>query len=832
MNRILQVSGLLAYCICYLTLAQAQHTGETNEIRGIILDRNSDAVLPEVNIELLNVSPKKIARTDEKGGFVLEDVPVGRHRVLISKEGYEEVMVTDIVVALGKRMLLKVGLDEAVEQSAGKKESNKAPTPNMLIAKTTKDKPNNQMAGISARPFTIEEVTRFAGARFDPARMVTNYAGAAGYDDSRNDIVIRGNSPNMILWQIEGLPIENPNHVTTIGTAGGVTPILNVYALDRADFMTGAFAAQYGNSIGGVFDLKLREGDDQKLGGMGQLGTQRAELIFEGPLGRKGNGSSFLLSLRASTGNYLLSNIIPTDPEHQDFNLKLTTGRKKWGELEVFAIGGRSRVIFPYEMNTYPDSNSSFLLNYQDRAFYNKVKYDIFEYEDYDHISLMGLGGLKYTAHIGKRSFWRTIAGASIHRNYVRWTLNIEDADGNLEEQATSYSVDDSRNNYMMHSYLQSKLNRYFTIKGGVLGNVYDLFLKEVYQYDGTIDYDYNGMFALLQAYVQAKYHVTNNFALHFGVHSQYLTLNNQIAVEPRLALNWEFVNGHILSLGYGMHSQMPSYLSLFFQPWLDEEDDYYYEHKNELKFIRSQHFVASYDWLINQNLRLRLEGYMQLLSNAPVEQDSSSYSALNIGASFYDPYTTPLESTGKGQNWGVEMTLEKFFSHNYYGLLSASFFDSKYQGSNGVWHNTLFNNRYIANLLVGKEFLFGLTKQNAVFVDARFSTVGGKPYTPIDLDATFAIDGEEEIYQDDLTNAKRLRAFYQVDLKVGMRINAGRLTHSFKIDLFNVLNIKNPLTVRYSDRFNPLGTALVRGTEQVIYQRGFIPDIVYTIQF
>ncbi len=109
---------------------------------------------------------------------------------------------------------------------------------------------------------------------------------------------------------------------------------------------------------------------------------------------------------------------------------------------------------------------------------------------------------------------------------------------------------------------------------------------------------------------------------------------------------------------------------------------------------------------------------------------------------------------------------------------------------------------------------------------------MGGKPYTPIDLGATFASGGETEIYIEEETFAQRLRPFYQVDLKLGLRISRGRLTHSLKIDLFNAFNIQNPLTVRYSERFNPLGNNLVQGTEQVIYQRGLIPDLVYTIQF
>lgn len=825
---------LLFLSFCSYSYAQEV---ETNDIKGIITDRGSSAYLEGADIELLNISPKKMAKTNENGSFTLTEVPTGRHRILVSMDGYEQVMVTDILVASGKRMLIKIGLEESLVQK-DEKETTKAKNQgryNALIAKTTKDKPNNQMAGVSARPFTIEEVTRFAGSRFDPARMVTNYAGASGYDDSRNDIVIRGNSPVHILWQIEDLPIENPNHVGTIGTTGGITPILNVYALGQADFMSGAFAAQYGNAIGGVFDLKLREGNTDNFGMMAQIGTQRAEILMEGPLGKAGNGGSFLLSVRASTGNYFLGKIIPVDPEHQDFNLKISSGRKNWGELDFFAIGGRSRVWLPYESTTFPDESSPFFVNYEQRAFYNQVKYDIFEYEDYSHSNLMGLAGLKYTTYLNRRSFWRTVVGVSHHQTNAFWEYNEEDSLGEVIDREKTYTIDDYRTNYMLHSFIQSKLNRSLSIKGGIMANIHDLNLYEEYILDESVDYDWQGNYMLAQAYFQMRYQVSNNFVMNIGMHSQYSSLTNEFVAEPRLALNWEFVSGHIFSAGYGWHHQTNPYLTQFFNPWLEDEDDYYYDHPTELKFISSHHMVGSYDWLISQNLRLKVEGYLQLLSNIPVEQDSSAYSQLNIGASFYDFYTGPLENGGKGQNWGLELTLEKFFSNSFYGLLSASYFDSKYTGSDGVWRNTLFNNQYIVNFLVGKEFLLGPRKNTVLFTDLRFSTMGGKPYTPIDIEATFNDPYGEQNFVEAETNARNLATFYQVDFKFGLRINGSRMSHTIKFDLFNVTNlfgVQNPLTVRYSERFDPSSGSVQMGQEETIYQRGFIPDITYSVQF
>lgn len=78
----------------------------------------------------------------------------------------------------------------------------------------------NEMAVISSQKFSIEETNRYPGSRMDPARMASNFAGIQGADDSRNDIIVRGNSPLGIVWRMEGIDIPNPSHFATSGSSG------------------------------------------------------------------------------------------------------------------------------------------------------------------------------------------------------------------------------------------------------------------------------------------------------------------------------------------------------------------------------------------------------------------------------------------------------------------------------------------------------------------------------------------------------------------------------------------------------------------------------------
>jgi len=85
----------------------------------------------------------------------------------------------------------------------------------------------NTMASVSTRTFSVDETRRYAGSRNDVARMASNYAGVQIADDSRNDIVVRGNSPAGMQYRLEGMEIANPNHFGSMGTSGGPVSILN-----------------------------------------------------------------------------------------------------------------------------------------------------------------------------------------------------------------------------------------------------------------------------------------------------------------------------------------------------------------------------------------------------------------------------------------------------------------------------------------------------------------------------------------------------------------------------------------------------------------------------
>jgi hypothetical protein len=324
----------LLFCVTLLPLFYdtcAQQLTQT--IRGIILDNITQTPLPGANVILLNTDPILGATTDVDGNFRIPNVPVGTYAVKISFVGYKDRVLPSVTVNSGKEVVLNIPIEENIV------EMNE-----IVITATEKEKPINDMAVVSARTFSVEETRKFAAAVNDPARMVTSFAGVVQTDDGNNNVSIRGNSPHGLLWRMEGVDIPNPNHFANTGTAGGGISILSSQLLSNSDFMTGAFPAEYGNALSGVFDLQLRRGNNEKPEYTFQAGFLGIDAAAEGPFSKNYKGS-YLVNYRYSTLSILDKmgvSIGDAVTNFQDFSFNVYLPTTKLGNFSLFGFGGLS----------------------------------------------------------------------------------------------------------------------------------------------------------------------------------------------------------------------------------------------------------------------------------------------------------------------------------------------------------------------------------------------------------------------------------------------------------------------------------------------------------
>ncbi|GAA0732931.1 carboxypeptidase-like regulatory domain-containing protein [Aquimarina litoralis] len=794
MKKLMLLCTLL--CISFLN-------AQTGTIKGLVIDKQSETPLVGATVELLNTDETNGVITDLDGYFTLENVPLGRQIIRVSYIGFESITLPNIVVTSGKDAVVNVSLIEAFDRLDEV----------IITSDTNKSRAINKLTSVSARQFSLEEVTRFSGGRSDVGRLAANFAGVSAPDDSRNDVVIRGNSPTGLLWRLEGVPIPSPNHYSTLGTTGGPVSALNPNMLKNSDFITSAFPSEYGNAIGGVFDLGFRKGNKDDYEYTAQVGIFTGiEAMAEGPLGK--NNGSFLVAGRYSLVGLLGVGAGGTSaaPNYSDVSFNLDFGKSKLGNFSLFGIIGFSNIDF---LGDDIDED------------------DLFAAEDENTFVESGFGvlGVKHQINITDKSYLKTILSGSFTGNDFVADRFI---DKNTPQERTILftEADNTENRFTFSTLFNSKLSSRSTIRTGVLVEnigVTSLLRDRTEQpdlnNDGDPDIftfrDIDENLTIFQPFIQGQFRLTEKLTLNTGLHGQYSSLNEQFVLEPRAGLNYKVSQNHRLSFGYGLHHQPVSLPLLFLN---EEINGTIVQSNKDLDFVRSNHYVLGYDVKLGSSWRAKLEVYYQDINNAAVEPFSSSYSSLTEGADFgFDNDRVSLVNEGTGFNQGIELTVERFFKNGYYGLLTTSLFESKYKGSDGIERNTPFNNGYVVNLLAGKEFTMGNTKKDVLFFDTRVTFSGGRYFTPVDLTASQAAGFE--VLQEDLAFSEQNDGYFRWDVKFGYKINSKKkkTSHQFYVDLQNVTANENLFARRYN--------RLTNNVDEV-NQIGFFPDFGYRFEF
>jgi hypothetical protein len=774
---------------------------QTQTIRGKVREKESKMGIPGASVVLLTKDStlKIYSVTDGDGNFRLENVPLGRHAIRITFIGYQEVFLQNIIVDAGKETILNPEMEESVNTLE-----------QVDITGTPDNESSNEMSLISVKPFNIEETNRYAGSRSDPARMASNFAGVTGSDDSRNDIIIRGNSPMGVLWRVEGIDVPNPNHFAIAGSTGGAISILNNKVFGTSDFFMGAFPAEFGNANSGVFDIHFRNGNNEKHELNFQLGLLGTEFSAEGPMS-KAKGSTYLMAYRYSTLKLFEGLKIPLGtsavPNYQDLSFKLNFPGKNNSNFSVFGMSGTSTIDIVLstrdtsEVEIYGDNN-------RDQFF----------------TTGMGMVGMTWSKSIDSKNYIRATLGSYYSYAGAEHDIFTRDSTGKVD---TLFQKLD----YRYHSLRQSlnvswnhKFNAKHSLRTGLLADYrgYDYVDSNNTETPAgwVVRNNFMGNAMMMQPYSQWKWRKTDQLSFTFGLHGIFWSVSGDAAVEPRAAMKYSFKKRNAIALGYGLHSQvLPEYV-LFAQS-MNANGNYELPNK-KLGLMKSHHLVAGYDRFVGAASRIKVETYYQYIYQVPVDTFKSSFSLINQGSTFSRFFPGKLTSRGTAYNYGVELTFERGFRDNWYMLMSGSLYNSRYKGSDGVERNSDYNGGFVANGLAGKEFKMGKSGKTVFTTATKVTWAGGRRYSPADTLASAAVGELVEV--DTLRNSLQFQDYFRWDIKLGIKINTARLTHEIAIDLVNVLNTQNVLGLTYvPNNANPIRQE---------YQLGFLPLFYYKVDF
>ena len=760
----------------------------TQTVRGMITDQLSGQPIADAKVSISQADGELQETSNENGTFRISNVTVGRHTLTVDHPEFQAYTLHDLVINAGKEVVLSIQLE--IRQFEAEEVDISSST-------TGPEK-------VGERVFTVEQSQRYAASYYDPARLATSFPGVTTTNDESNNIVVRGNSPNGILWRMEGADIVNPNHLTNAGTFtdrltqnGGGTIILSTQLLANSRFLTGPFSSQYGNALSGVFDIRLRPGNNEKYEFTFQPSLIGVDIAAEGPFSKAQKGS-FLINYRYSTVglfNLIGLEVTPEDISYQDVAFNLTLPTEKAGTFTLFGMGGLSYTRFDA-----PRQDS--LINEQRDRF------------DVDFFSNMGAMGLTHKLVIGTNSFWQTSLVAS--------GIESERSSDFVEDNFETRPIEKDalkQTKLSLSSSLTHKLANQISLREGIFitqlgfdlqGSLFSADMPPVENQIASAI----GNALLFQPFVDLRMPLGNKLQFNLGLHSMFFSLNGSKSLEPRARLSFKPHPKHYLSIAYGLHSQLQllgTYFTVNNQELVNDD----------LDFTKSHQLVFNYTYQLSPTTKLAIEPYYQALFNVPISTDpNSSFSAINL---LEGRVLETLVNEGTGENYGIEISAEKTITQDYYFLLSSSLYESKYTGADGIKRDTRFNGNYLFNATLGREFS-KITKKNkhkVWGVNLRAVYQGGFRTTPIDEVAS--LEQQRTVFDESQAFSGKLKDYFRLDLRLSAKRNKEKFTRTFALDILNLTNRQNIAFQRYD---------LVQ--KQVVnkYNLGLFPLMSYRLEF
>ena len=759
-------------------------------IRGEVQDAGDKSKLPGAKIVVTNTQTDSLlgtAITNNNGVFVIEDMPVGRHRISVSSLNYEPIVLEDVMLTSAKELVLDIELIpgtkslEAVE----------------VLGVGMRGEPMNRMAITSAITITQEQTSTFAGSWDDPLRVAAAYPGVVQQSAGFNEISVRGQSPVGMLYRLEGIPIHNPNHFAAIGSSGGFVTQFSSAVLGNSDFYSGVFPAELGNATTAAFDFRFRNGNNQEYEHALKASVFGLDIATEGPFS-KNSEASYLINYRYSTLGILanLINIGGVEPVYQDLSFNVNIPTKKAGTFKIFGIGGLSNFILGATRDTAewtPETNRS------DQNFGSNS-------------STIGLSHIYKTTN----GYWHTGFAGSVAEYFSKSNYLLEDLSESLREQSNyidnriTGTVD---YNHKFNDRYSTKAGFIFThIHHDYLGLRYTVFEETLDTIGNTVG---NGQY--FQAFAQGKASLGEAFTLTGGAHFLYFLLNDKVGVDPRVGLTYQPNLKSKFTLAYGHHSRVEDLTFYYIQQKNEEGQNVFVNRDVEL--LKSHQWAFNYSQMLTRSLRLTTEVYYQYLYDVPAEVNGS-YSVLNV---YNGLPVGELANVGEGQNYGLEIMLQQFTHKGFYYMASLAFFDATYRAGDGVWRNMEFNHQFSYNILAGKEFVLKEkeNKKRLMALNLNFRHSGGAWRTPIDLEASQQY-GWTRL---DNSNPYSLRQPNPMglDFTLNFQVIRKKVTSKLSVSIKNIFTNRAVLSEYYDIESNS-----IKQTEDY----GTIPIIGYTLYF
>ncbi|KAB1154589.1 TonB-dependent receptor [Tenacibaculum aiptasiae] len=747
MKRILV---LLSIFQTFLTVGQ-----NLGEISGKIIDSKTRKTIPYVNVLVYGTSIGVVS--DDEGNFRITKVPLGYNKLQVSFVGYQSLITNEYLVTKDNSPYITVVLKE--NSTTLKEVEVKA-----NLFKKSIESP------LSLQTLGVVEIEKNPGGNRDVLKVIQSFPGVASNPGFRNDIIIRGGATSENKFYLDGIEVPVINHFQTQGATGGPVGIMNADLIRKVDFYSSAFPANRGNTLSSVIEFTQKVGNNKSLNTRATLGTSDAGITLDGPIGDK---TTFMLSVRQSYLQFLFKLIkLPFLPTYNDFQLNVKSELSKNSELSIIALGA----IDDFELNeTVNDGETD-----EETIKRNKVILNTVPVNSQWNYTI----GASYKYFAEEATHLLVLSRNELKNKAVKYFMNEEIAPNlllnyNSKETETKFRYElnlDTKNNYKINigSNLETAtyLNNTYRKVANSQGVFEDVFNSE-------IDFIKYGIFGQI-----SKEYLNNKLGVSFGFRLDGVDYNSEMRnvfnqFSPRFSLNYLLTDKWSVNGSIGRYYQLPSYTVLGFKNNAGE-----FVNKKGLKYIQSDHIVAGLSYRPNTSSKVTFEAFHKSYDNYPFSV-RDQISLANLGDDFGVVGNEEVVSNSQGRSYGFEFLAQKKSYDGLYGIASYTFVRSEFKNALGQYIPSTWDNRHLITITAGKKL-----KKNWE-IGTKFRLVGGKPFTPYDLNASSLISNYDVrnggVLDYTKLNEERLDTYTQLDFRVDKTWYLKRAAINLYLDIQNV---------------------------------------------
>ena len=770
---------------------------QTGKITGRVYEKINNEPLSFATIQIVELSIGAVADID--GNYVINNVPIGTYAVRASITGYEPQTVAEVLVTQAR----VVNLDFALSEKGALGE---------VVIEASPFR-NRDESPLSLNTLNATELERYPGANRDVSRVVQGLPGVAQVPSFRNDIIIRGGSPNENKFYLDDIEVPNINHFATQGSSGGPVGLLNINFIREVEFYSGAFPANRANGLSSVISFKQKRGNSEALITNFALGSSDFALTFDGPIGKKAN---FIFSYRVSYLQFLFQVIkLPFLPTYNDSQFKVDYDINRKNRLTFIGLGALDKFQLNESVNdgvTDPETlrRNNYILG--NIPVNNQWNYTV---------------GAKWT-HFSKNSYQTFVLSRNMLNNdAIKYKDNIE-APENL---ITDFSSFEAENKFRFeHDYTKNG----WKINAGA-GYEYAKFFNRTFNqiiFQGVptvVDFSSQIGLSKFSLFGQvSKRFLKERLATSLGLRTDFSNYSSSLAnpldqISPMLSLSYEITDKLSVSTSMGRYHQLPSYVILGFR---NNQGDLV-NRENDIKYIRVDQFVIGGAYNTDFKSRFSVEGFYKNYSRYPFSLNDS-ISLANLGADFGVIGNEAVTSSSEGRALGAEFLYQQRLYKGFYGILAYTFVFSEFKDKNGSYLPSSWDSRNIVSLSLGKSF-----KKNWD-VGLRWRYSGGSPYTPIDIATSSLVSSWDTqrrgLPNFDQLNTRRLGSFHQLDVRVDKKWYFPTWSMNLYIDIQNLYNFQietAPLLFTIDDAN---GNPLINPNSPDSYQTEQLSNIAGTV--